>query len=128
MGKIIVCIAVFVCLSSLWPENADAQRCLPSQKALQITSGFVDGFTLRHGDGRVSFFGGVHYSQYNRNKTRWVAGAEYLEKDYPYRGGVVPMAQFTADAGYYVPLLADRGRNVILSVGFSAVAGYETTN
>lgn len=128
MGKSIVFIVVCCGVWCFWPKNAKAQRCLPSQMAMQVSGGLVDGFTLRHGDGRVGFFGGVHFSRYNRNKTRWVAGAEYLEKDYAYGGGVVPMAQFTADAGYYVPVLSDRGRNVILSLGFSAVAGYETTN
>ena len=48
--------------------------------------------------------------------------------DYTYRGEVVPKAQFTGEAGYFVPLAADRGRNVVLSVGFSALAGYESSN
>ena len=40
----------------------------------------------------------------------------------------MPKAQFTGEAGYFVPLTADRGRNVVLSVGFSALAGYESSN
>ena len=40
----------------------------------------------------------------------------------------MPKAQFTGEAGYFVPLAADRGRNVVLSVGFSALTGYESSN
>lgn len=122
------CSVLLVGLVFLCPHRVSAQRCLPAQKAIQFDGGIVDGFTLRQGDGRTSIFGGIHYSRYNRNKTRWVAGLEILEKDYIYRNGVVPKVQFTADCGYYIPVLADRGRNVILSFGASVIAGYETTN
>lgn len=37
------------------------------------------------------------------------------------------MAQLTGEAGYNLPLLADRGRNVTLRAGVAALAGYETT-
>ena len=41
---------------------------------------------------------------------------------------LVPMAQFTAEAGYNHPLISDRGRNISLFAGLAGVAGYETTN
>ena len=120
--------AAALCLVGMFPDQAKAQRCLPAQKGIQLTAGWVDGFSFSHSDGRTAFHGGIAYSRYNRNLTRWVFGAEYLQKDYNYRDEVVPKVQITGEAGYYVPVLADRGRNVVLSVGFSGLAGYETTN
>lgn len=117
-----------VCLFGLCPGQAHAQRGLPKQKGIQVTAGWVDGFSFVKVGRRANFYGGVAFSRYNRNSTRWLVGLEYLQKDYTYRGEVVPKAQFTGEAGYFVPLIADRGRNVVLSVGFSALAGYESSN
>lgn len=40
----------------------------------------------------------------------------------------VPCAQFTAEGGYYLKFLSDPTRTVFLSIGGSALAGYETVN
>ena len=66
--------------------------------------------------------------RFNAGKTRWAFGIGYLQKDYTYKSINLPKSQFTADAGLLLRLLSDRGRNVVLSGGFSAAAGYETTN
>ena len=67
-------------------------------------------------------------SRYAGRANKWVFGAEYLCRNYPYKAGSIPVAQFTGEGGYFVPLAADRGRNVVLSVGFSALTGYESSN
>lgn len=59
---------------------------------------------------------------------RWVIGAEYLMKNYGYRNASVPRVQFTAEGGYYLKFLSDPTKMVFLSVGGSALAGYETVN
>ena len=38
------------------------------------------------------------------------------------------MAQFTAEGGYYYNLLSDPSKTFFLSIGGSALAGYETVN
>lgn len=128
MRKYVIIAFAAVCLSGLWPGEVHAQRGLPKQKGIQITAGWVDGFSFVKAGRRANFYGSVAFSRYNRNSTRWLVGLEYLQKDYTYRGEVVPKAQFTGEAGYFVPLAADRGRNVVLSVGFSALTGYESSN
>lgn len=122
-----ICIMILAAALCGSAGQLRAQRCLPGQKALQLTAGMVDGFSVRHRGEAYSFFGGVAYSRYNRNHARWVLGAEYLQKDYTYRTALVPLLQITGEAGYYVPLLSDRGKNVVLSLGCSAVGGYEAT-
>ena len=57
-----------------------------------------------------------------------VGSAEYLMKNYGYRNVNVPCAQFTAEGGYYLKFLSDPTRTVFLSIGGSALAGYETVN
>ena len=49
-------------------------------------------------------------------------------KNYGYRNVNVPCAQFTAEGGYYLKFLSDPTRTVFLSIGGSALAGYETVN
>ena len=53
---------------------------------------------------------------------------QYLMKNYGYRNVNVPCAQFTAEGGYYLKFLSDPTRTVFLSIGGSALAGYETVN
>ncbi|MDR1090636.1 MAG: conjugal transfer protein TraO, partial [Prevotella sp.] len=40
----------------------------------------------------------------------------------------IPVAQFTAEGGYYLNILSDASKTFFLSLGGSAVAGYETVN
>ena len=50
----------------------------------------------------------------------------------PFRGGIqrlyIPVEQFTAEGGYYLKFLSDRRKTFFLSLGLSALAGYETSN
>ena len=40
----------------------------------------------------------------------------------------IPVEQFTAEGGYYLKFLSDRRKTFFLSLGLSALAGYETSN
>ena len=90
--------------------------------------GGVDDFgrNVRHLRGNFQI--GMALSRYNRNRSRWVFGADYVKKHYAYKKIAVPKEQFTAEAGCLFPFLSDRGRNVFLSAGLSALAGYERVN
>ena len=82
-----------------------AQRCLPGTWSVELSAGAVDGLLLRDEHSAHSFFGRLTWSRYRRNLNRWTFGMTYLRKDYPYKHVNVPMAQFTAEAGYFTPLL-----------------------
>ena len=71
---------------------------------------------------------GAAYSVYTKNANRWVLGGEYLEKLYNYKDIKIPVQQFTAEGGYYLNFLSDRRKTFFLSLGLSALAGYETSN
>ncbi len=46
----------------------------------------------------------------------------------PYKELQLPVSQFTGEGGYYLNFLSDRKKIFFLSLGLSALAGYETSN
>ncbi|SHG41933.1 conjugal transfer protein TraO [Dysgonomonas macrotermitis] len=127
MNRILLIITLAFSLSLLFMGQAHAQRYLPGQKGIQVTGGFVDGFTLEKKDGQA-FFGGLALSTYTKNGNRWVFGGEYLQKSYAYKDRFIPLSQITAEGGYYLNFLSDASKTLFFSVGLSAVGGYETIN
>ena len=127
MQRVILVITLVFSLSLLVVQQASAQRYLPGQKGIQVTGGFVDGFTLDEKDGQA-FYGGIALSTYTKNGNRWVFGGEYLQKSYEYKDMLIPLSQITAEGGYYVNFLSDRSQTLFFSVGISGMAGYETIN
>ena len=125
---IMLCLGLWAALL-LNPGEVYAQRGLPGQVAL---GGIADGFSFRDSHGAYRFWGELELTRYNRNHSYWNFAVSCLRKDYRYEGvlgdQLVPMAQFTAEAGYNHPLISDRGRNISLFAGLAGVAGYETTN
>ena len=86
--------------------QANAQRCLPGMRGVELKGGFVDGVQKP-----VNYYLGVGLSTYTTNGNRWVFGAEYLNKQYGYKDLYIPKAQFTAEGGYYLkscPMLPKR--------------------
>jgi len=123
MRKLIIAMIVSLVLVG----QAYAQRYLPGQKGVQVTGGFVDGFTFDRKDGQA-FYGGLVLSTYTKNGNRWVFGAEYLQKNHEYKDKFLPVSQITGESGYYLNFLSDKSKTLFLSVGISAMAGYETIN
>lgn len=102
--------------------QANAQRCLPGMRGVELKGGFVDGVQKP-----VNYYLGVGLSTYTKSGNRWVFGAEYLNKQYEYKDLYIPKAQFTAEGGYYLKVLSDASKTFFLSLGSSALAGYETS-
>ena len=103
--------------------QASAQRCLPKMQGIELNGGFVDGKTLS-----AAFSGGVTLSTYTKNGSKWVFGGEYLQREYGYSDTTIPVAQFTAEGGYYKKLLTDASKTLFVYGGASAQAGYECVN
>lgn len=103
--------------------QAHAQRYLPKMRGIELRGGFVDGIQKP-----TNYYFGAGISTYTKNGNRWVFGGEYLSKEYAYKDIYIPKTQFTGEAGYYVKFLADPSKTFFLSIGGSALAGYETSN
>jgi len=123
MRKLIIAIIMSLALMG----QAHAQRYLSGQKGIQVTGGFVDGFTFDRKDGQA-FYGGLALSTYTKTGNRWIFGVEYLQKNHEYKNEFLPVSQITADGGYYLNFLSDRSKSLFFSVGISAMTGYETIN
>lgn len=123
MKRYLLIIAVI----ALSAATASAQRYLPGQRGIEVSGGFVDGFKVKKQDGQA-FYGNVSMSTYNKKANRWTFGAEYMQRGFQYRDALLPVAQITAEGGHYVKFLSDPTKTVFLSIGGSAMAGYETLN
>jgi hypothetical protein len=97
-------------------------------RGIQVTGGMVDGFYSSSNESETGYYFGAAMATYAKNCNKWVFGGEYLQRYYPYKETRIPVAQFTAEGGYYLNILADGSKTFFLSLGGSAVAGYETSN
>ncbi len=86
----------------------------------------ADGFKPGGNNGGYSF--GAALSTYTKKGNKWVFGGEYLLKNNPYKDGKIPVAQFTAEGGYYFKVLSSPRKIVFVYAGASALAGYESVN
>ena len=111
---------------ALFTGQAHAQRCLPKMQGIEVRANMVDGFKLGGNDGGYSL--GAAISTYTKGGNKWVFGGEYLLKNKPYKEEKIPVAQFTAEGGYYLKVLSDARKMLFVYAGASALAGYETVN
>ena len=93
---------------ALAPE-AHAQRTLPGMRGLEVRAGMADGWYSASGRSTTGYYFGAAMSRYAGRANKWVFGAEYLCRNYPYKAGSIPVAFF-------------------LYIGGSALLGYETVN
>ena len=112
-----------ILLCVLLSGSAMAQRNIPGQIGIQGQIGSVDGF--KPYDMGYRFHTSLALTRTNVNRTSWLYGLNYLQKDYVYRGDIIPRSQFTGEVGYFIPVFPDRGWNVCLSAGVTVFAGYE---
>jgi hypothetical protein len=120
MKKVIVLFIIMFCFVV---PRLSAQRYLPGMRGLQLTTGSVNALNLKKG-----FHWDIAFSQYTKRADRWVFGAGYMQKKYPYKNFIIPQSQFTVDAGYYLKFLSDPRKTFFVSIGASVMAGYETIN
>ena len=119
-------IAIIIASLALFTGQAHAQRCLPKMQGIEVRADMADGFNPGGKDGGYSF--GAALSTYTKKGNKWVFGGEYLLKNNPYKDTKIPVAQFTADGGYYFKILSDARKIVFVYAGASALAGYESVN
>lgn len=120
---------IFAAMLALFTGRAMAQRTLPGMKSVEVKANMVDGFYT--GNSRnCGYSFGVYYSVFKGNNAHeWIFGGEYLQSYKPYgENGRIPIADFTAEAGYNLHLISDYSQTFHLYAGISALAGYETVN
>jgi hypothetical protein len=126
MKRIRLIISLVFSLGLLVTNPAQAQRCLPGMRGIELRAGTVDGF--KQEKDKEAFYFGAAISRYVTGGNKWVFGAEYLQKNYNYKETAIPVSAFTAEGGYYYNFLSDGSKTVFLSLGMSALGGYEACN
>ncbi|MCC8199959.1 MAG: conjugal transfer protein TraO [Tannerellaceae bacterium] len=126
MRRIVIFLSVVLCFSL--SGKVQAQRVLPGMRGIQITGGITDGFYSSSNKSETGYYFGAALSTYAKNANKWVFGIEFMNRYCPYKEKRIPISQFTAEGGYYKNVLSDASKTFFLSVGGSALTGYETVN
>ena len=126
MKRAILFLVAALCL--ILCGKAHAQRALPEMRGLEVRGGMVDGVYNSGNHNKTGYYFGTTMTVYAKNANKWMFGAEFLNRYYPYKDGGIPVVQFTAEGGYFYKFLSDPSKTVFFSLGASALAGYETVN
>lgn len=126
MKRITIILMLVLCF--VLSGGAYAQRQLPGMRGIQVTGGMVDGFYSSSTQNETGYYFGAATATYAKHSNKWVFGAEFMQRYYPYKGSRIPVTQFTGEGGYYLNIISDPSKTFLLSLGGSAMAGYETSN
>lgn len=93
--------AIFLSLALcfIFADRVYAQRTLPGMRSIELRAGMADGWYSSSGRNSTGYYFGIAMNRYTRNASKWVVGAEYLCRNYPYKAGSAPVAQFTGEGG-----------------------------
>lgn len=107
--------------------SSQAQRLVPKQRGIEVTSSvpIVKGQSLF----QQEKFGLSLSLTRNLKRGRYTyLSVVYEGQALSYRSYHVPLRDYLLQTGYAHPLLSDKGKNISLYLGASAVAGYEDIN
>ena len=123
--KIILSVCAAVAMAFSLPSQA--QRLIPKQRGIEVVGSvpLIKGEKLFTGD---NFGVGISLTRYLKKKNYTFVGVEYEQQNMPYRNYNVKLKDALLQVGYMHPVLSDRGKNVFLYGGISALGGYEQLN
>lgn len=121
-------VLLLVASLALCVGQADAQRCLPKMRGIELRGGMADGFYSHSNRDDAGYCFGAALATYTKGGDKWVFGGEYLQRYNPYKESRIPTAQFTVEGGFYYNFLSDARKIFFVYLGGSALAGYETVN
>ena len=117
------CVAVAMTFSL----PSQAQRLIPKQRGIEVLGSvpLIKGEKPFTGD---NFGVGISLTRYLKKENYTFASLGYEQQNLPYRSYNIPMKDILLQVGYMHPVLSDRGKNVFLYGGISALGGYEQLN
>ena len=123
--KIILSVCAAVAMAFSLPSQA--QRLIPKQRGIEVVGSvpLIKGEKLFAGD---NFGVGISLTRYLKKENYTFVGVEYEQQNMPYRDYSVKLKDALLQVGYMLPVLSDRGKNVFLYGGISALGGYEQLN
>ena len=123
--KIILSVCAAVAMAFSLPSKA--QRLIPKQRGIEVVGGvpLIKGEKFLAAD---NFGIGTSLTRYLGRENYTFVMAEYEQQNMPYRSYNVKLKDALLQVGYMYPVLSDRGKNVFLYGGISALGGYEQLN
>ena len=123
--KIILSVCIAVAMAFSLPSQA--QRLISKQRGIEVIGSvpLIKGEKLFTGD---NFGVGISLTRYLKKENYTFVMAEYEQQNMPYRSYNVKLKDALLQVGYMHPVLSDRGKNVLLYGGISALGGYEQLN
>ena len=124
-NNIILTACVAVAMTFSLPSQA--QRLIPKQRGIEVLGSvpLIKGEKPFTGD---NFGVGISLTRYLKKENYTFASLGYEQQNLPYRSYNIPMKDILLQVGYMHPVLSDRGKNVFLYGGISALGGYEELN
>ena len=124
-NNIILTVCVAVAMTFSLPSQA--QRLIPKQRGVEVVGSvpLIKGEKLFGGD---NFGVGISLTHYLKRENYTFVGVEYEQQNMSYRDYNVKLKDALLQVGYMHPVLSDRGKNVFLYGGISALGGYEQLN
>lgn len=124
-NNIILTACVAVAMTFSLPSQA--QRLIPKQRGIEVLGSvpLIKGEKPFTGD---NFGVGISLTRYLKKENYTFASLGYEQQNLPYRSYNIPMKDILLQVGYMHPVLSDRGKNVFLYSGISALGGYEQLN
>ena len=123
--KIILSVCAAVAMAFSLPSHA--QRLIPKQKGIEVIGSvpLIKGEKFLAAD---NFGMGASLTRYLKKENYTFVEVEYEQQNMPYRSYNVKLKDALLHLGYMHPVLSDRGKNVLLYGGISALGGYEELN
>lgn len=100
-----------------------AQRMLPGQKGLEVSTGVLSNGKIGN-DYHINM--GMTVNSKKGNYQLW--GAEYTHRYHHYKDIHILQETYTAEGGYSLFLLGDARKNITLNAAITGVVGYESVN
>ncbi len=123
--KIILSVCAAVAMALSLPSQA--QRLISKQRGIEV----VGSVPLIKGEKFLAagnFGMGASLTRYLGRENYTFVMAEYEQQNMPYRSYNVKLKDALLQVGYMHPVFSDRGKNVFLYSGISALGGYEQLN
>lgn len=123
--KIILSVCAAVAMAFSLPSQA--QRLIPKQRGIEVVGSvpLIKGEKFLAAD---NFGMGASLTRYLGRENYTFVMAEYEQQNMSYRDYNVKLKDALLQVGYMHPILSDRGKNVFLYSGISALGGYEQLN
>ena len=123
--KLILSACVAVAMAFSLPSQA--QRLIPKQRGIEVVGSvpLIKGEKFLTAD---NFGMGATLTRYLGRENYTFVLAEYEQQNMPYRSYNVKLKDALLQVGYMHPVFSDRGKNVFLYGGISALGGYEELN